>query len=1026
MFRRHFHLKLVLFGLGIMGAVIVASVALAFPIPTPTWLSKKGGTGTEGEANAYYAAIDPNGELTTLADWQQRYRFIREDGTRNPDEVVARYYNDGDLGLGREMHCRKQVGSLPDDIDYIACYVVNHGVRSPDFGAGGPHEVEVEAALSGEHTLATVAMVYDPAQVGNIVSIYVFDAPDAAGVQKRIPGVALDSQGEKFVPRLSQPCHGGTYNAGNPSVDPRAYFLPFDTATFEFSQQAGFTKADLQEAFRKLNLLVRSTIPPSNPGVPQHPIRQLVDDWYRETGGVERADSTLKEDARAAAYDNDDNRELYDKVVRPFCRTCHIAQTTNLEASPATVRSPLTRIDVFSVFIMPHAEFTNHSFWNSNAPIVLANNLAGAANAGQTLRVTLAGDPEPDGCKPGDCSLREAIIDANASAGKDIITFDERITTFHLERHGIDARAGDLDISDDLIILGNGADKTIVDGRHVDRVFEISKLDMAPVPDVVIQGITIRGGSPAFFIGNGGAIQNIGGKLTLNASVVRSNIARFGGGIANEGGGLLEINGSAVLENIASERGGGIHNQASTLLVNNSTLSGNISGVGGAINNARPSSFVSVQHTTIATNQGTLNGGGIHSDDEADTRLHNSIVAGNLSSGFEDCNGPYNSEGFNLLGENGQPRGCAPPPPPPDCATSPSPACTDMVLAGALDTVIATSLAQGVAVPFHAPLPGGPAVDAIPLDKQDGHCKTPSYDQRNQARPLDGDGDGVTECDVGAVEFKDTTPPGASLTVADITSGGGTGHTFTVRYTDDTGVYTHTLGNNDIRITGPNGYNQTATFVSRDNQAHGTPRTATYRIPAPGGIWDTGDNGGYTVIISATVIDTTGNVVAPSSLGSFTVAIAPPPPPAPTCAGRMATIYVSGGALVGGPLNGQPYAGRIRGTAGGDVIAGTPGQDEIGAGQGDDLICGGGGDDTIDGDEGQDTMLGQEGDDTLRGGGGNDTLRGGGGNDTLRGGGGNDTLHGGEGADQFSGGAGTDMATDFNRREGDTQDGTIP
>jgi hypothetical protein len=46
--------------------------------------------------------------------------------------------------------------------------------------------------------------------------------------------------------------------------------------------------------------------------------------------------------------------------------------------------------------------------------------------------------------------------------------------------------------------------------------------------------------------------------------------------------------------------------------------------------------------------------------------------------------------------------------------------------------------------------------------------------------------------------------------------------------------------------------------------------------------------------------------------------------PAPTCAGREATVHVAAGRIVGGPDTGQPYAGELRGTDGPDVIVGTP------------------------------------------------------------------------------------------------------
>ena len=56
------------------------------------------------------------------------------------------------------------------------------------------------------------------------------------------------------------------------------------------------------------------------------------------------------------------------------------------------------------------------------------------------------------------------------------------------------------------------------------------------------------------------------------------------------------------------------------------------------------------------------------------------------------------------------------------------------------------------------------------------------------------------------------------------------------------------IGNNNaIKVTGPNGFSQLATFVSIDNPTNGTPRTVTYKITAPGGTWDGIDTGHYKV-----------------------------------------------------------------------------------------------------------------------------------------------------------------------------------
>jgi Ca2+-binding RTX toxin-like protein len=93
---------------------------------------------------------------------------------------------------------------------------------------------------------------------------------------------------------------------------------------------------------------------------------------------------------------------------------------------------------------------------------------------------------------------------------------------------------------------------------------------------------------------------------------------------------------------------------------------------------------------------------------------------------------------------------------------------------------------------------------------------------------------------------------------------------------------------------------------------------------------------------------------------------------------------------------------------------------------GANTVTAGGGADLLFAQNGADTLDGGGGNDLLCGGNGPDTLSGGDGDDTLDGGRGPDRLTGGMGADRFAGGQGKDVAVDFNRSEGDSQDGTVP
>lgn len=148
-----------------------------------------------------------------------------------------------------------------------------------------------------------------------------------------------------------------------------------------------------------------------------------------------------------------------------------------------------------------------------------------------------------------------------------------------------------------------------------------------------------------------------------------------------------------------------------------------------------------------------------------------------------------------------------------------------------------------------------------------------------------------------AAPIPDTTAPTASLSASPVNTGGGEDYTFTVTFNDNAGIDVSTLGNGDVRITGPGGFAQQATFVGVDVDSDGRPRVATYFITAPGGAWSSSRNGTYTVAMRATqVADTSGNMVASGILGTFLVAIAATrsDTAAPTASATLAAAVAGG------------------------------------------------------------------------------------------------------------------------------------
>src|SRR5262245_49893876 len=127
----------------------------------------------------------------------------------------------------------------------------------------------------------------------------------------------------------------------------------------------------------------------------------------------------------------------------------------------------------------------------------------------------------------GNTSLRAAIMEANALAGAD--TIQVPAGTYFLTIPGANedaAQTGDLDITDDLTIVGADRDTTIINGGGLHRVFHVNWLGANP-PTVSISNLPITNGRAPDASGDpansGGAILNEFGTLTIDNCVLQNN-----------------------------------------------------------------------------------------------------------------------------------------------------------------------------------------------------------------------------------------------------------------------------------------------------------------------------------------------------------------------------------------------------------------------------------------------------------------------------------------------------------------------
>lgn len=196
-------------------------------------------------------------------------------------------------------------------------------------------------------------------------------------------------------------------------------------------------------------------------------------------------------------------------------------------------------------------------------------------------------------CTSSDCSLRDAVYQANTTSADEILLprglykLNERIG-----RNDDSGRYGDLDITSRIIIQGEGIDFSVIDGVYKDRIFHVLQGGSLTLYDLTL--LNGKGDDPPFtkpkgivdtvldcvfslfsdcksesYIGppsdfehiiavrGGGAIAN-SGSLILNQVTIEYNLSLIGGGIANYG--TAEITGGRICNN-QGRTGGAIYNE---------------------------------------------------------------------------------------------------------------------------------------------------------------------------------------------------------------------------------------------------------------------------------------------------------------------------------------------------------------------------------------------------------------------------------------------------------------------------------
>jgi hypothetical protein len=325
----------------------------------------------EQDTANYYASVGSNSNgagakikdgLGTLAQFQSQFGF----GTYG---ITTSYYNRGDLGLGREMHCSDRMLSNQQS---IACYVTNYasGPAGSEFTFGFSPQIAFDNMAAG-NPVATVAMVYRKKATTNKV---IFIAYDAAGnITNAAP---LDRHGitgegtpggnfNNHIPSNCLNCHGGTYASGSFQVS-GALFLPFDLDQFDY--QVSPSRAAQESTFATMNQLVRTVAADvSVTQNPAHPVLTQIDKWYEPGDGVFHGENV------PTGWEAEGDKGVFQSVVRKSCRGCHMTSPLSFDSAEAFRNlGGLIGQDIKNN-VMPHALQTQRLFWQSGQPKILAD-----------------------------------------------------------------------------------------------------------------------------------------------------------------------------------------------------------------------------------------------------------------------------------------------------------------------------------------------------------------------------------------------------------------------------------------------------------------------------------------------------------------------------------------------------------------------------------------------------------------------------------------------------------------------------
>jgi hypothetical protein len=381
-------------------------------------------------AQAYYAAIDPTNEKDTLAKWKAVNKFDSNTGV----QVTAVFGDSRDLGYGRRMTARRNPGPDGTIAFLVENYLANPGAA---YGFAQSH-LSLDAAIAQDRRWLILinAIEFSPAPGGGVKFSKFFSFDPVTG--QRQLAVDMDGRGTKFMPGPCITCHGGRGDAlipdgtgkfafsvvqnsasGAPG-DVQAHLAPFElgipsevasgtslkVGAIQFSTQAGYTRFEQEAALKTMNTFVLCSYPLPAGNAPNGPEdscrRQANNSEWQGTAAVLIKQAYGGDGLPSATYSLSDTytlpdgwpsnqAALYQNVVAPSCRACHILRGTGIGPQSDIDLNTFDKFQGFAVFQgtvyprnrgfddrikahvidrgnMPLAKIVYETFWSSTSP----------------------------------------------------------------------------------------------------------------------------------------------------------------------------------------------------------------------------------------------------------------------------------------------------------------------------------------------------------------------------------------------------------------------------------------------------------------------------------------------------------------------------------------------------------------------------------------------------------------------------------------------------------------------------------